>query len=133
MPTPFAATQRPARRSPPRVVLALAGLALAASLPTRAQTMLHNEFEYDPGRSFRAWLKTVTLNRWRDGLRRQAVAPRGGNGAALDEAPAPGGPDDFSEAEYRRHLVGRALALMRSEFRPATWRACWGGGCPARR
>ena len=31
------------------------------------------EFHYDPRKSFRAWLRTVTLNKWRERLRR---APR---------------------------------------------------------
>jgi RNA polymerase sigma-70 factor (ECF subfamily) len=33
--------------------------------------------------------------------------------------------DEACEAEYRRYLVGRALGLMRSDFQPATWQACW--------
>src|SRR5262249_10636168 len=28
------------------------------------------EFRYDPGKSFRAWLRTVTLNKWRGNRRR---------------------------------------------------------------
>src|ERR1700722_11673297 len=31
------------------------------------------EFHYDPGKSFRAWLRTLTVNRWRDSLRRKAA------------------------------------------------------------
>ena len=31
------------------------------------------DFQYDPRKSFRAWLRTVTLNKWRERLRR---APR---------------------------------------------------------
>jgi RNA polymerase sigma-70 factor (ECF subfamily) len=30
-----------------------------------------------------------------------------------------------SETEYRHWLVGRALELMRAEFQPTTWKACW--------
>ena len=32
-------------------------------------------FTYDAGKSFRGWLHTVTLNKWRD-LRRRRAAPR---------------------------------------------------------
>src|SRR5437773_388003 len=32
-------------------------------------------FAYDPHRSFRAWLRTVTLNKWRDRRRRLSVRP----------------------------------------------------------
>src|SRR5438105_1833156 len=33
------------------------------------------EFAYDPKGSFRAWLKTVTLNKWRENQRRKAARP----------------------------------------------------------
>lgn len=55
MPTTFADAGRPARRAAPRIVLALTGVALAASLPVRAQPVLHNEFEYDPGPALTTW------------------------------------------------------------------------------
>ena len=29
------------------------------------------DFDYEKGRSFRAWLKTITLNHWRDRLKRR--------------------------------------------------------------
>jgi RNA polymerase sigma-70 factor (ECF subfamily) len=79
------------------------------------------EFRYDRDRSFRAWLRTVTLNKWREGRRRAAVAPAAG-GVALDDVAAPAD-DSFEETEYRRHLVGRALELIRGDFQPATWKA----------
>jgi RNA polymerase sigma-70 factor (ECF subfamily) len=80
-------------------------------------------FEYDPSRSFRAWLKTVLLNRWRNHLRSRA----GGQPRGLDGVGDVPGPEEagFEEAEYRSHLAGRALALMQAEFQPPTWRACW--------
>ena len=81
-------------------------------------------FKYDAGKSFRAWLKTVLLNRWRNDLRKRAgVKIQGDDGlseiAAEDELP------EFEEEEYRSYLVRRALDLMRAEFQPATWTACW--------
>jgi RNA polymerase sigma-70 factor (ECF subfamily) len=98
----------------------------AADLVQEVFALLLNklpEFAYDPGKSFRGWLRTVALNHWRATLRRRARTPAG---AALDpeqlEAPAE---EAFWEEEYRRHLVGRALTLMQAEFQPSTWRACW--------
>ncbi len=79
-------------------------------------------FELDPARSFRAWLKTVVLNRWRNLVKRQARAPaHPGNDFLTDVA----APDDhfFEEQEYRRQLLLRALELLRDEFQPATWKA----------
>ena len=75
-------------------------------------------FQYDKQKSFHAWLKTVLVNRWRDKLRRPVEVPAGAALVAPDE-------DALSETEYRRHVVRRALQLMQSDFKPATWRACW--------
>jgi RNA polymerase sigma-70 factor (ECF subfamily) len=79
-------------------------------------------FAFDPGRSFRAWLKTVVLNRWRNQVKRQARAPVQPGDAILADVAAP---DDslFEEQEYRRQLLLQALELLRDEFRPATWKA----------
>lgn len=86
------------------------------------------EFSYDPGRSFRSWLRTVTLNKFRDGRRERAARPRPGRDEALGEVPAPDPAAAFEEAEYRDFLVGRALRLMQSDFQPTTWKACWEHG-----
>lgn len=81
------------------------------------------ELAYDPNKSFRAWLRTVTLNRWRERCR-AAVRVSGGE-AALAEVACPDGAEAFWEAEYRQHLVGQALRLMQAQFAEATWQACW--------
>jgi RNA polymerase sigma-70 factor (ECF subfamily) len=89
------------------------------------------EFRYDPGRSFRAWLRTVTLNKWREN-RRRAVPVSEPGGPPLEEIAAPADGDSFEEAEYRRHLVGRALELIRNDFQPATWEAWCAHGVAGR-
>jgi RNA polymerase sigma-70 factor (ECF subfamily) len=78
-------------------------------------------FRYDPSKSFRAWLKTVTLNRWRARWRRLPLL-------SLDSQAEPEGPDplvDIHEAEQHGQLCARALDLMRTEFEERTWRALW--------
>lgn len=78
------------------------------------------EFRYDSQKSFRAWLKTILTNRWRNWQRRPAEVP-------LSRAEAPTLPpeiEDLEEREYRQHLVGRALQLMQAQFEPNTWKAC---------
>lgn len=83
------------------------------------------QFRYDPDMSFRAWLKTVTLNKWREGLRR-----RGGklqhlrDGELLDPKHADVAAI-FEEAEYRRRLLRRAAQLIQADFQPVTRRAFW--------
>jgi RNA polymerase sigma-70 factor, ECF subfamily len=80
------------------------------------------EFRYQPGGSFRNWLRVVAMNKWRERCRRNAATPRADNGA-LDQVPAPDEMEAFEEAEYRKQLVHRALELIRPEFSEATWQA----------
>ena len=91
-------------------------------------------FVYDSRGSFRAWLKTVTLNKWRDHCRRVAVRPHEVSSKAMAQAAEPAGEIAFDEAEHRSYLVARALELIQREFQPTTWQACWEfvvGGRPA--
>jgi RNA polymerase sigma-70 factor (ECF subfamily) len=83
------------------------------------------EFQYDQHKSFRKWLRSVTLNQWRDNCKRRGRQPLGSNPDALNDVPASDGLDAAAEREYRQHLVGRALRLMQAEFQPTTWKACW--------
>ncbi len=82
-------------------------------------------FSYDRAKSFRGWLRTLTVNKWRDRRRRLAVRAREVTGVfSLDMAePAPQGA--FSEVEYREYLAARALELIQAEFQEKTWRAFW--------
>jgi RNA polymerase sigma-70 factor (ECF subfamily) len=83
------------------------------------------EFMYDRHKSFRGWLRTILLNRWRDQRRRAAAAHFQSNDELLASVPDSANPERFWEIEYREQLVGRALELMQSEFQPKTWKACW--------
>jgi RNA polymerase sigma-70 factor (ECF subfamily) len=89
------------------------------------QKMPH--FVHDRQGSFRAWLKTVTLNHWRANCRRAANRMQG-SGASTAPLPEPVATNEleaFWEAEYRQHLVGQALRIMKADFEPKTWQACW--------
>ena len=91
-----------------------------------------SSFQYDPQRSFRAWLRTITLNKTRDFLRRAQRQPlqlaedqvesqitRQIDQAEQDETHL------LTETEYNRFLSQAALRLMRTQFSEQTWRACW--------
>jgi len=83
------------------------------------------EFSYDRHKSFRAWLRTVTLNQWRGRLRGRQTRALPADDRRLAEV---AGPDDIAaleEEEYRVHLVGQAMRLMRQDFARATWQAFW--------
>lgn len=80
------------------------------------------EFHYDKQKSFRAWLRTVAHNCWRN-LRRGAKLPVEAGAADLRGVAGPENDNPFWETEYQRHLVGRALDLIQEDFQPGTWKA----------
>jgi hypothetical protein len=69
------------------------------------------EFTYDPQSSFRAWLKTVTLNRWREQARRRRTVPLPAGAKELADSAADA-PTFLEEAEYADQLVRRAMKLI---------------------
>jgi len=83
------------------------------------------QFSYDHDKSFRSWLKTVTLNKWREGLRRHRHEPASLACADIPDRETPDAAALFEEAEYRRELVFRAMKLIEPDFPPTTWKACW--------
>jgi RNA polymerase sigma-70 factor (ECF subfamily) len=82
------------------------------------------EFAYDPSRSFRGWLRIVTLNKYRE-IRRRSRTHTEANEAMLAELASPDHVPAFDEREYRHQLVAQALRIMQNEFEPTTWKACW--------
>jgi RNA polymerase sigma-70 factor (ECF subfamily) len=83
------------------------------------------EFTYDRDRSFRAWLRTVTLNKFRENYRRRAASVPEAGAPLPEELATPDAAEAFDEAEYRQHLTNRALEIMQAQFQPTTWKACW--------
>ncbi len=82
-------------------------------------------FEYDRHKSFRRWLRTVTLNKWRDRRRKEERLPVAAAPASWEDQLPAEDSEQFWEAEFRQKLVGRALAVMSRDFQPATWKAFW--------
>jgi RNA polymerase sigma-70 factor (ECF subfamily) len=77
-------------------------------------------FVYQPGKSFRGWMRTILLNRWRTLQRRRS--PRLVSSEELDRMTAVD-PELPGEAEERRELVHRGLTLIERDFEPMTWQA----------
>jgi RNA polymerase sigma-70 factor (ECF subfamily) len=78
------------------------------------------EFCYDRAGTFRGWLRTVLINQVRTRLRRRVERSLDG-----EEPDAPDEGDEWMEKEYCDYLVSRALDIMKTDFQPATWQACW--------
>src|SRR4051794_23031236 len=80
-------------------------------------------FTYDRHRSFRGWLRTIALNKWRNARKQPDRRVQLRPGDDLEALAGAAEPEAFWEADYRRHLAGRALAVMRADFQETTWRA----------
>src|SRR5205823_5871051 len=92
------------------------------------------EFQYDPAQSFRGWLRTILVNKWRNRVRAAKKVGVNDEVSPEDVALTPSTPE-FEAAEYRQYVVNRALELLRGEFAEVAWKACWetivGGKTPA--
>lgn len=98
----------------------------AADLVQDVMTLLLRKlptFKYDKTRSFRSWLKTVTLNKWKEQRRRKVLPMSEATDSRLASIPDPHS-EDFWEENYRQEVIARAMELMKSDFSPATWQAC---------
>jgi RNA polymerase sigma factor (sigma-70 family) len=85
------------------------------------------EFQYEPGRSFRAWLKTLTHHAWYDFLKARKRPGRGTGDSVVF--------DMFANVEAREDLAVRierafdleqlqeAMARVRLRIEPRTWDA----------
>jgi RNA polymerase sigma-70 factor (ECF subfamily) len=78
-------------------------------------------FTHQRSGSFRAWMRTALVNRWRDLCRRRAARPGLVEEDRLDALPALDSP--AQDNEDFEQLVAQALKLIRPEFQPRTWQA----------
>jgi RNA polymerase sigma-70 factor (ECF subfamily) len=83
-------------------------------------------FAYDPSRSFRGWLKTVTHHAWRDYVDRRRLVGSSGNRALeslLESRQAPDDLNAFLEAEHQHSLLGHAMTRVQARVEARTWEA----------
>jgi RNA polymerase sigma-70 factor (ECF subfamily) len=85
------------------------------------------KFTYDPARSFRGWLKTVTHGAWCDWLAAQKRPGRGsGDSAVVSVLATVEARDDLArrlEEQYDLELLDEATARVRLRVAPQTWEA----------
>jgi RNA polymerase sigma-70 factor (ECF subfamily) len=85
------------------------------------------EFAYDPARSFRAWLKTLTHHAWSDFLEsRQRPGLGSGDSRVagiLESVEARADLVKHLEEEFDRELLEEAMGRVRLRVAPQTWSA----------
>jgi RNA polymerase sigma-70 factor (ECF subfamily) len=84
-------------------------------------------FAYDPSRSFRAWLKTLTRHAWVDYLESLKAQGVGGDSSAvLQRLESIAARDDLVkrlEEEFDHEVLEEAMARVRQRVEPQTWEA----------
>lgn len=84
------------------------------------------KFRYDPARSFRAWLKTVTQHAWLDFLaarRRDPAHTRARMDAIVDLTEAQSDLERQLEDAFEDELLEVATRHVKKRVNPATWQA----------
>jgi RNA polymerase sigma factor (sigma-70 family) len=83
-------------------------------------------FQYDPSRSFRAWLKTVTQHAWSDFVAAQRRHPAETSGridAIADSAEAQSDLKRQLEDAFDRELLVVAMRRIKGRTKPSNWEA----------
>lgn len=102
------------------------GYADAADLVQDVLTIVYRklpQFRYDRRRSFRGWLKTVTLNRYRDILRKKSNHIASATESMLDDHAWRQQMESTWDLHHARFLVAAAMKPMQSDFAKPTWAA----------
>jgi RNA polymerase sigma-70 factor (ECF subfamily) len=85
------------------------------------------QFKYDPARSFRGWLKTLTHHAWHDFVTEAGYRTRGsGDTSVLDQLQSIAAREDLAarvEATFDKELLETALRRARARVAAATWQS----------
>lgn len=77
-------------------------------------------WQYNPEKSFRGWLRTVTLNRHRE-LGRRKRLPTDGQGSFVESLASSKDAETTWDLHYARQLVSTAMELLKPDFAEITW------------
>jgi RNA polymerase sigma-70 factor (ECF subfamily) len=84
------------------------------------------KFQYDPARSFRAWLRTVTHNAWNDFVTSNRFKSAGNDDrfdAIADSDDALADLEKNMEDAFDRELLELAMLRIEKRVKPTTWQA----------
>ncbi len=74
------------------------------------------EFEYDSGKSFHAWLKTIFLNRYRSRMWQRGAANGNSSNLSSADVSVADFSDQLADEDDTRYLIRRAFRLIETEF-----------------
>lgn len=81
------------------------------------------DFKYDSTRSFRGWLRTVTLNKYREIYRRKSSRLATASDSMLEHLAPVAVAESTWDIDYARLLVAKTMQVMKNDFATGTWDA----------
>ena len=98
----------------------------AADLVQEVLTIVHRQmpsFDFQPAKSFRGWLRTVTINKYRQWMRKKSLGITDATQSELLKIPDSSTAESVWDLNYQQSLVARTMDLLSDEFTPDTWKA----------
>ena len=81
------------------------------------------DFQYDAAGSFRGWLKTVTLNKFREKKRKRVTDVSIASNSVLEQIASLKSAESTWDLDYGRMLLQQTMEQMEPDFHPGTWQA----------
>lgn len=82
-----------------------------------------NTFRYDSSKSFRSWLRTVTLNQFRTNLRKKQRLEVTERDSLLAQFPDTRTLESTWDQSYHQELLNQGMKLLKADFSKKTWDA----------
>ena len=80
-------------------------------------------FSYDSSKSFRGWLRTITLNRYREIKRLKSSGMKFTTDSVLEQLASVEVAGSTWDIHYARLLVTQSMEQHRDDFTPSTWQS----------
>ena len=81
------------------------------------------QLKYDATKSFKGWLRMVTLNRYREIRRRKTIQLQSATDSLMEKIAPVEVAESTWDIDYAKLLVAKAMNGMKDDFKPATWQA----------
>ncbi len=81
------------------------------------------QLKYDATKSFRGWLRMVTLNRYREIRRKKSSRIETASDSLIDQLAPVEVAESTWDIDYAKLLVAQAMEGMKSDFKPLVWQA----------